>query len=153
MSEQFQVCNLNGAETFKSPKYFESISNTRENKESELKQFLNANSIVENTSEKHDKFIPNGNSCGKVIPRNGLFGPKKKPSNRLSCSIDYKTTTPEVNLTGSLKRNKVAGSKFSSNSEQKKVEKKCFICEEDGTIQVGSLFRFSGHHYLFPSWT
>ena len=94
---------------------------------------------VDNVMNKFDTFSTNGHSGTKLVPQNGLFGPKTKASNRLSCSIDYRSTTTEN--TGSLRRNKLSGRMglgVGSKSGQKE-EQKCFICDKEGITQVRGL--------------
>ena len=148
MSEQFQVCNLNGAEKFKSPKNCKIFPDTKDNKnmlrikdrsggpENFDAHDDSPSKAVDNVIHKFDTFSTNGHSGTKLVSQNGLFGPKTKASNRLSCSIDYRTATTEN--TGSLRRNKLSGRMglgVGSKSGEKE-EQKCFICDKEGITQV-----------------
>jgi len=143
MDGQSQVCNLNGPETFKLPKNLKSFTDSidspntlrYERKSDFTNKFSNA---VNDSSEEKDTDTTNGLVKPKVIPKNAIFGPKKNSSNRLSCAIDYRTTT-ELNKNGSLKRNKLSGRLglgVSSNSGQQMEKQKCFLCDKEGVTKV-----------------
>ena len=142
MDGQSQVCNLNGAETFKSQKKLE-INTVSIDSQNMLSYALKSDltlkfqNTINDSSEERDTFTINGPTNPKVVPCNEIFGPKKTFSNRLSCVMDYNTTESK----GSLKRNKLSGrlglGVSNTNGQQQKERKKCFLCDKEGTTQVG----------------
>ena len=141
MDGQSQVCYLNGAETFKSPKNLKSFTDSidSENMFMQGRKSDLTHNPYDDKKEEDDTVKTTGHSIQKIVSRNGLFGPKKKPSNRLSCSIDYKT---RVESNGSLKRNKLSGrlglGVGSSNAQQREAQT-CFLCDKEGITQVGGI--------------
>ena len=142
MDGQSQVCNLNGAETFKSPKNLE-INTDSINSHNMLSYAWKGDftskfqNTINDSSGERDSFTTNGPTNQKVVPRKEIFGPKKTFSNRLSCAMDYKTTESK----GSLKRNKLSGrlglGVNNTSGQQQKERKKCFLCDKEGITQVG----------------
>ena len=70
MSEQFQVCDLNGTETFKSTKTFKSLPDTNENILNIIKRSDNHNyipsKVVDNVTDTYETFLTNGNLDTKI---------------------------------------------------------------------------------------
>ena len=136
MDGHSQVCNSNGAETFKLPNNSKNFPDSVDN-QNLLRRSNLTHKFQNDRSEKHNALTTNGPSNHKVVPRNEIFGPKKNFSNRLSCVMDYKTTE----LNGSLRRNKFSGrlglGVSNTSGQQQKEKKKCFLCDKEGVTQVG----------------
>ena len=141
MDGQSQVCNLNGAETFKSPKKLE-INTVSIDSQNMLSYALKSDltlkfqNTINDSSEERDTFTTNRPTNLTVVPRYEIFGPKMNFSNR-SCAMDYKTTESKE----SLKRNKLSGrlglGVNNTSGQQQKERKKCFLCDKEGITQVG----------------
>ena len=89
MSDQFKTCILNGAETFKSPRYLKNAKPV--NGESEINKNLNGDNqtkVEKYESENHDKSYLNGNANTCVKPRSVQYVPKKKVTNKAQQAKD-----------------------------------------------------------------
>lgn len=146
MSDQFKVCNSNGHEQLKLHRNFQNFAFGREKGNT-----VNSDSgdYALETVSKHIKVEDQKSSDGlasgqqeKLKPRHCEYGPKTKPSNRLSCIFDYKTDGNTAEGNGTLNRNKLKGrmglgltSSQSFGQAGQRMEGNCFLCDKEAAAQ------------------
>ena len=135
MNGRFEECSLNGMETFG---YLNKLKNNADKRDNIKLINGRREDTDEQSMKKVDVSVKNGDSGitngVTVIQKNGFMRVKSPQiaAKRFSCAMDFRN----VEMNGKLKRPEIPGKFSIGGTSQLKAPKKCYFCDEEGTIQV-----------------